>query len=179
MFIDQNSVIDREALRTYTLKELNQIRELVLQKFEPKNQSFWNKVHDAIVTTGLSDEDKKKYLHLEEQIQHLPDYIQRWINTAVDTQERIEFFIASKADEIKSGDAPRDYFWALQVRHDQLVALVRVLSNLNKELDRWLTLEPQLVLDDPIFQGLLEYDVEKQIYLEAENIHKSRTEIMK
>src|SRR5690606_33816058 len=105
---------------------------------------------------------------------HLPQYIESWIARSVDSNERFEFFIAAKAEEIKSGDQSRDYFWALQIRHDQLIAVVRVSSRLIEVLQKWITQSPDEVIDDELFHGLVETNLEEQIYLEAENIHKQR-----
>ena len=115
---------------------------------------------------------------MENQLTSLEQMIGVWIATALDSPERLEFFVLSKAEEIKSGDQQRDYFWALQIRHDQLVALVDVLRALAAHLHRYVKMDPTSVINDATFQGLTEYGIEKQIYLEAENIHKHREKIV-
>lgn len=175
MFVDKNSEIDREAMRTYVLAELTQLKDQVGEiVLDDKHQPVWKQLHDFIVT-HVPDQEKDKALNLENQIKNLPQYLNQWIETSVDSPERLEFFIGSKAEEIKSGDQQRDYFWALQIRHDQLVALVRVVSRLVNELNQWLQLEPKEIFQEPVFQGLLDFSIEDQIYLEAENIQKQRS----
>lgn len=176
MFIDKNSEIDREAMRVYVLKELGQIKEqLGHLLLDVEHETFWKNIHDCIVTQITDPQEKEKALKLETQIHNLPQYINQWIQTAVDSPERLEFFVSAKAEEIKSGDQNKDYFWALQIRHDQLIAIVRVLSRLLNELNQWLQLSPSQVIQEPIFQGLLDYSIEDQIYLEAENIQTQRS----
>lgn len=177
MFIDHNSDIDKEALRQFVLKELGQLKLAYSETILGQSQTvFWNNLHDAIVTKIGNNQELDKALVLEGQIHNLPAYIDQWIQTAVDSTERFDFFISAKAEEIKSGDTMHDYFWALQIRHDQLTALVRVLSRLYNEITQWLLLEPSAVIDSPIFQGLLDYSIEAQIYLEAENIQRLRNQ---
>lgn len=178
MYIDQNSDIDSEALRTHTLRQLQIQKEIASQLFSDQHTLFWNKVHDSIVTADLSTEETKKYLSLEDQLHNLVQYIDRWIHTSVDSPERFHFFVAAKAEEIRSGNADKDYFWALQIRHDQLIAVVRVISRLHESIEEWFKRAPSEVISDPIFQGLLDYNVEDQIYLEAENTHKARARHM-
>lgn len=180
MFIDNNSEIDREAMRLGVLKELTQLKDRFSHLiFDEGNQSFWKTLHDCIATQLEDQLEKDKALNLETQLRNLPQYVDQWIQTSVDTTERLEFFISAKAEEIKSGDQQKDYFWAMQIRHDQLVAVVRVLSKLYNELNQWINLQPSMVVDEPVFQGLLDYSIEDQIYLEAENIQKTRAEKIK
>lgn len=176
MFIDENSQVDREALRLHILKQLEELKtQAVWFETDDSHKAFWSGLHDVISVKELSENDRNEYRSLENQLHNLPKYIDAWIKKTVDTNERLEFFIASKAEEIKSGDAQHDYFWALQIRHDQLIAIVRVISRLLDVISKWVQLEPRDVIEDPLFQGLVETNLEEQIYLEAENIHKQRS----
>lgn len=175
MFIDENSKIDREALRQHVLTELKRLKEISQQLIiEEKHQTFWNSLRDTVAVIEVDEETRNNYKNLILELTNLDKYIEKWITTAVDTDHRFEFFIASKAEEIKSGDAERDYFWALQIRHDQLVAVVRVISRLLEILSSWVNQDSNSVIEDPLFQGLVETSLEEQIYLEAENIHNQR-----
>lgn len=171
MFIDQNSSIDKHALRSYVYNELTKTKAQV-ESLLIKHHTFWQNLHHVIVS---NPEFKEEHLRVEEELLTLPKYIDNWIETALDSEERLDFFISAKAEEIRSGDQFRDYFWALQVRHDQLVALVKVLTTLIDHLNRWSTMLPEDVIADPVWKGLLDYSIDKQIYLEAENIHKKRS----
>jgi len=178
MFVDENSDIDREALRLYILNELNRIKKLTqLYLTDDRYHSFWEAIHNYI--NQISEETKKQNLvQVESQLHNLPDFIDKWIHTAVDTDQRFEFFILAKAEDIKSGDQPHDYFWALQIRHDQLVGLIRVLNKLMEHIKRWTTLPADQVISDGVFLGMTVYSIETQIYLEAENIHKNRDKLL-
>jgi hypothetical protein len=136
-------------------------------------QEFW----DRLVTSAsqrLFDKERQQALTVIDQLVHLPQFIQTWMSTALDSAQRFEFFIMTKAHELNSGDQQKDYYWALQIRHDQLVALVRVVEMLLDKMKLWASLRPAQVLDDPVFAGLTEYNVEQQIFLEAERIYKER-----
>jgi len=172
MFVDSASRIDREGLRTYVLAQLttfkNQIERITIEK-----SSFFEKVRIAASKT-LSPEESQRVKNVVDQLVELPNYLETWIETAVDTPERFEFFVLTKANEMHSNDQQKDYFWALQVRHDQLVALVRVMELLIDKIKLWTSIRPDQVLDDPIFAGLTEHGVEDQVYLEAQKVYEER-----
>lgn len=176
IFVDKTSAIDREALRQYVFSGLKNYRDRVEAViFAERHRDFFNTLHGLI----LASPDKDALLRVESQIKELPDFIETWIHTAVDTSERLEFFIASKATEIKSGDQNHDYFWALQIRHDQLVGLIRVLDVLVAYLEVWVTKKPEEVLADPVFLGISDHSVEKQVYYEAEKVHAEREQFLR
>lgn len=178
MFVDENSNIDKEALRSHVLEALERIKNEANRLISaPSVYTFWTGLHDQIASledTTFQDQARV----VETQLKTLPVFIAKWMEMSVDSAERLDFFIASKAEEIKSGDRVRDYFWALQIRHDQLIALVRVLDRLLSVLRDWVKAAPDKVLDDPVFAGLCEYSIEDQVYLEAETIHKLRKKIV-
>jgi hypothetical protein len=173
MFIDKSSRVDREALQSYTLQKLVEIGEKVsyLANNEPYRQ-FWLAAHDRI--GGYSEAERAELLRIESQITHLSELVQSWINMSVESPERFECFITSKAKEINSGDEKRDYFWALQIRHDQLVAVVRVMETLIGHMQRWVEGEVESMLGDGVFLGLGKYGIDDQIYLEAEKVKQER-----
>ena len=178
MFVDNKSKVDREALREYCLKKLTQLDNQAKFMLEnDKNKDFWTEIHETI---GRDKENthKNELLEVLVQIAHLPEFIESWIHMAVDSNERFDFFVRAKAEEIASGDEKRDYFWAMQIRHDQLVALLRVLELLIKHIERWVKTTVGEVLEDPIFLGLTEHNVEEQIYLEAELVKKEREKLL-
>lgn len=174
LFIDENSKIDKEALRQHVLKELNRLVG-VLEKLihGPENKKFWDGLH-AYLATEYEGKDKDRCLGVERQIKGLISFIEGWVKTSVDSTERFEFFIQTKASEIRSGDEPKDYFWALQIRHDQLVALVKVLTDLTDVIKKWVQMKPAKVVADEEYAKLKEYEVEDRIFFEAEKINKNR-----
>lgn len=172
IFIDASSRVDREGLRLYVLGEMQKSKQTADSVCVTK-ADFWNRLASA-VNQHLFDEEKTKALKVIDQLVHLPQFIDSWITTALDSEERFNFFVMTKAHELGSGDQQKDYYWALQIRHDQLVGLVRVVEMLLDKMKIWLSLRPQEVFSDPVFSGLTEYEVEQQIFLEAERIYRER-----
>lgn len=178
MFIDENSAIDKEALRQYINNELLRVFKLAEMYVNGEDyQLFWQELHNKIGV--LEDKkEKEKLVGVESQLKDLPEFIYKWIESSVESVERFDFFIATKAEDIGSGDQQHDYFWALQIRHDQLVALVKVLDTLMGHMKNWVKMSAGSVLSDGVFLGLTDYSVEDQIYLEAEKIHKQRENLL-
>jgi len=177
LFIDTHSQVDREALREYALKKLTLLSQqghLLLNSSE--YQSFWQTLHRHIVT--LPEDEKNPLLKIEAQLLNLPHFIEGWIHMAVDSEERFSFFIKSKAEGIKSGDEKKDYFWALQIRHDQIIGLLRVLETLLHIIDTWVHQSSEKVINDGVFLGLEVHTIEEQIYLEAEKVKTEREKLL-
>lgn len=175
MFVDSQSRVDREGLRTYIVGQLTQMKAEA-EKVCVDRAAFWNK---ALVSARaqLFGTEQTKAVTTIRQLSSLPQFIQTWSDTAVESPERFDFFVLAKAHELKSGDQQKDYFWALQIRHDQLVALVRVLDMLLDKMKLWVSLKPHQLFDDPVFAGLTEYGLEDQVYLEAEKVYKERQQL--
>lgn len=174
LFIDEKSGVDKEALRMYVLAKLSKLKtasEAVIHG--QSEEQFWQGVHNMI---GMADDEPKKeeLQRVENELRMLPEFIQKWIDTSVETDSRFELFVQAKASEIASGDYDHDYFWALQIRHDQLIGLVNVVEKLVEHIERWLKVGSQAMLEDPVFLGLTEYSLADQVYLEAEEIHRNR-----
>lgn len=175
MFIDSQSKVDREGLRTFVGSELTRMKQ-VSTKLTQEKSGYWQKVKTAI-KLKLSPHEQPLASDVIDQLIGLPQYIEMWIKTSVESPERFEFFVLAKANELKSGDEPHDYYWALQIRHDQLVALVRVLEILLDKMAIWVSQRPDQLFDDPVFSGLTEYGLEEQVYLEAEKVYQERQQI--
>jgi hypothetical protein len=138
------------------------------------HSSFWDLLRVLVLETFL-EQEKTKAIAVINQLVHLPHYIQMWIDMAVDTPERFEFFVMAKAHEMHSNDQTNDYYWALQIRHDQLIALIDVLSILILQMKQWIVRPPKLLFDDSVFSGLTDIGIEDQVYLQAEKIYKDRS----
>lgn len=172
MFIGANNQVDREGLRLFVLGQLTLFRQIAQETCVDK-RAFWDISEQQAKKTLFGKESEMVGLVIR-QIIYLPNYIQMWIDTAVDTTERFDFFVLTKAHELKSGDQEHDYFWAMQIRHDQMVALVNVLDMLLKKIKVWVSDIPQNMFDDPVFLGLIAVNIEDQVYLEAEKVYKER-----
>jgi hypothetical protein len=177
LFIDTQSRVDREALREYALKKLTHFAQACHVLIgSSDNKAFWDQLHHQILS--LNQEDKSNYLKIENQLTSLPNFIEGWIRMAVESEERFAFFIKSKAEEIKSGDEKKDYFWALQIRHDQIIGLLRVLETFIAIIETWVQKPPTQVINDGVFIGLNVHSLEEQIYLEAEKVKSEREKLI-
>lgn len=177
LFVDTSSKIDQLALREFAHKRMNQL--LVQVRFlltSSDNADFWNQLHILIVSK--SESEKKQLLRVESQLLHLDSFIDEWIRMAVESDERFAFFVKTKAEEIDSGDEKKDYFWALQIRHDQLIAILRVLELLLIRVEEWVEMKPDEVVRDGVFLGLEDSSIEEQIYLEAEKVKIERDNLV-
>ncbi len=178
LFIDEKSGVDKEALREYVLgklKDLLATTEGLLH--DEKSSKFWDAAKNSL--TEIEDEnEKEEFESALEQVVEVDQFIKSWIQNSVESSERFEFFILTKAEEVSSGDQAKDYFWAMQIRHDQLVALVRVLEKLVEHMNEWLQIKPNELFNSPVFAGLCEYGLEDQVYLEAESIAKQKNKFL-
>jgi hypothetical protein len=175
MFVDTMTSVDKEGLRQFVLSrliELKRVADIVCLD----HKEVWE--HAQSVAPNILKKDERQVIDVLEQLKHLPGYITSWIETAVDSPERLDFFVLSKANELHSGDQKKDYFWALQIRHDQLVALVHVLELLLDKMNVWVWMEPSHLFDDPVFAGLTTCSIEQQVYLEAERIYHERQQLL-
>lgn len=179
MFVSSSSVVDKEALQEYVLKKLRESRDRADYLINSSHgATFWNEFHQEILNQRDSD-NYQGLVNVEGQINKLSMFIDTWISNAVDTKERFEFFIMTKAQEIGSGDEQKDYFWAMQIRHDQLVGLVRVLTSFLNHLESIVQNGAIKALRDPVILGLIDYSIEDQVYLEAEKVHVEREKLSK
>lgn len=176
-FIQNYHSIDREAMRLYTADTLGELRaraETLI--FAPEHQSFWDALHNAI--GAVPDKKQQKSLRrVEEELRGLTHFIDEWLHTAVDTSERLDLFVRVKAAELLTGDQDKDYYWAMRIRHDQLVALCRVLTLLLDQISAWVKQQANDVLEDAVFMGLTQYSLAQQVYLEAQQVHKERARL--
>lgn len=143
---------------------------------DPNKQVFWQNLHQAIANHSDNSE-KQQLMRAETELLNASDYLKEWIDMAVDSPERFEFFIQTKAAEIQGESALSDYYWALRIRIDQLTALVHVYRTLIDYLEQWSQLSPQTVLDDAVFLGLSCQSIKDQVYLEATRLSKDATDI--
>lgn len=179
LYLNSQGIIESNQLRLGLLTELKTLHDQVnILLHSEKYHEFWRNLHDYIVQF-YANEEKESLLAVEAQLLTQDIYIETWIKTAVETPERFEMFIRTKAAEIKSGDKKNDYYWALKIRHDQLVALLTVEQALVGALCTFVQKEVKLVLADSRIQGLKDYPVETQVFLEAEHVQAERVRVEK
>ena len=132
-FINEENKVDTEGLIDFGKKQLTEMKQQATYLLN-QHASFWIEVHNKIIERE-DREEKRVLLAVEQQMKHLPMFAKQWVETALDSKERFDFFVMTKAQEIGSGDNDKDYFWALTIRHDQIIALVRVLRLLIERLE--------------------------------------------
>lgn len=174
IFVDKNSAIDKESLRTYALNKLLNYKDM-MQALMVK--PIWEKLHNAVG----SEKNKlqlEKYQKSQSQLLGLSGFIDSYIKTALDSAERFELFVQVKAIELLSKDQNNDYFWALQIRHDQVVAIVEVIEKIVRLVDSWSKMSVDEILKDEEYIKLAHTSIEEQVYLEAERVYKERNKIL-
>lgn len=170
IFIDENNSLDKESLRRFALESLGENRDVIRKSLE---NPLWEQLHNAVG----ADENNNMFSSIREvesQLKSLPGFIDTYIQTALDSSERFELFVLVKAAELKSQDQNNDYFWALQIRHDQILALVNVIEKIKELLISWSKMEISKILKDKEFIKLADLSIEDQVYLEAEKVYKER-----
>ena len=177
LFIDQNTRIDKEALRQYVeseLKRLGSITEALVS--DERYGEFWEELHRMIVSVQ-DEEQREEFMGLESELKTLPMFFRGWLNTAVESEERFEFFIQTKATEVRSGDEVKDYFWALQIRHDQLVALVEEGVAVVQMMKTCVGMKVEEVLEAREFVARSKIKIEERIYIKAQQIQAQREQM--
>lgn len=171
-FIDTEGKLDKEALRLFTLSELTALQTELYPLYSHDSGGFFDKLHDAIALANK--ENLPVYKIIESQLSSLPEFISSFIQTALDSRERLEFFIQVKANEIVDGDQHHAYFWAQMIRHDQLLATYLVLKDVAALIKRWSLLTPSEILTSKAFLTLATETIEDRIYLKAKALSESR-----
>ena len=174
IFVDKNSAIDKESLRIYALNKLLNSRDM-MQALIAK--PIWEKLYNAVSV----EENKLRldtYRKSQSQLLGLCGFIDSYIKTALDSAERFEFFVQVKALELISKDQNNDYFWALQIRHDQVVAVVGVIEKIIRLVSSWSRMSVDEILSDEEYLKLAHTSIEDQVYLEAERVYKERNKIL-
>lgn len=174
IFVNKNSAIDKESLRTYALNKLLNDRDM-MQVLIAK--PIWEKLHN-VVGSEKNKIQLEKYRRSQSQLLGLCGFIDAYIKTSLDSMERFELFVQIKALELISKDQQNDYFWALQIRHDQVVAVVEVIEKIVRLTNSWSSMSVDEILQDKEYVKLSYTSVEDQVYLEAERVYKERNKII-
>lgn len=122
----------------------------------------------------LEQPEKKRVLGSYRQVTSLVAYLEQWLNTALSDKEAFEMFIRHKAEEFQSGDVEHDFYEALLMRRDQLLAVTAEAELLTERIKVWMKLEAGVLVKEPEFIGLSSEPLEKRIYHTAQEIFRKR-----
>jgi hypothetical protein len=165
--------LEKETLRTYILEQLTIIKQKLHQQILTEEKcTFWNKVHDLAY---LSKQDIS--IAAVNQICSLPSNVSSRINESVSSTQTFELFIKLKAAEISSNDKLRDYFLAMKIRNDQLLASMYVYTQSIVQLEFCLSYEPSNVLKHPSFVYFGETSIEDRVYEIAQKLYEARLKL--
>lgn len=173
MFIDDESRVDKEALRVYVLQHLEAAHERVQYlKHNPSIQTRWHELRDLVYSEHEHNEAYKQGIEL---IEHLDEQLHVWIHDHLDAPERFEFSVQTKALELNSGDQDYDYYMALMIRHDQFLSVVLVFEEIIKIVEKLLTSGDITLQENGSWNYLIEKTVDVRIFEIAEEMYRQRT----
>ena len=168
-FFDNNQ-LKKEDLRIFILDQFN---HYLTQLHDPlhliQNHQLWTKLSDQAAIAQNDD-----HLKACQAITTLDKQVQYWIKEGVETPQRFEFFILSKAAQLNSGDQNRDYYHAMLIRHDQLLAVNHVLGQAIKHITNCLKLPQQEIRNSDDFRFFYLRTIEERIFKTAQLIYKTR-----
>jgi hypothetical protein len=162
--------LQKERFRLYIAYKLNSIhQELEYYVLNPTHETLWKQVGDLTAITN------QELLHLAyKRIVNLHTTVDFWQQESVETAERFEFFIRTKAAEISSGNMDQDYYDALMIRNDQLLASCDVFSQCLDHIKACVTLPASEVITSPNFLFFADKDIDTLIYETAERYYEVR-----
>jgi len=167
------NVLNKEDLRLYASQQLQtlqqQIQQLILTN---ENNLFWTKIKDLAALSGNIQNQKAI-----EQILALPNSINLFIKDNVSSAQSFEFYIKSKAAEIGSNDPIKDYYLAMKIRNDQILAYIYVFSQSVNNINTCLLFKPHEILTQPSFLYFGINDIENYIYETAQKLYEARIKL--
>jgi len=139
----------------------------------PDNTTHWKNLHDYIISNTKSDDHPWQIGW--QNLQNLIEQLDGWFNDHVAEPATFDFSIKQKAVEIGSGDENYDYYMALTIRHDQLLAAVQTFSISLQHL-AWIVECPDAkeIVDSQHFQYFINNDTESRIFQLAEQMYHLR-----
>lgn len=173
-FFNDNK-LEKEQLRIFIQEELHKLRKIITNiLYLKENEILWQQLHDK---SAISE--KPELVKASNAIQKIPIEIDFWEREGVESQERFEFFILSKAAELNSGDQNRDYYHAMLIRHDQLLAVTFVLKQSVKHLQNCLSIPYNEIIHSDDYKYFYARTTAERIYKMAEIIYKTRKRLGK
>jgi len=112
------------------------------------------------------------YMLSDTEFDQIAHFARDWIEEHLVDSERIDKSIRHKAHEMSSGDHFNDYYQALLIRRDQLLAARDVFREYTRNLRDIFTENRENVLE-----SLQKFDFDQGIYLRAIEYHAARNEL--
>ena len=172
-FFNADKQLDSEALRCFALETLQKLAKRSEQCISSAQCSQqWRQVDDRAVVGN-----HKHWTAGYNQVQELGTAIAFWIKEAVESEQRWNFFVLEKATEISSGDRDRDYYHALMIRHDQILAACLVLEQAVMAVEQSCQLSVDALLQSEAMRFLARDEIETTIFAKAETFLKQRLQL--
>lgn len=168
-FIDNK--LDKENFRTYILDIFKSVQANLDEIYRNPSFSFLlTRLNDHCVVTNNPACQKAIA-----EIKDLPTRLTNWLKDSVEDSSRFEIFVILKAGELSSGDKDYDYYYALMIRHDQLLAACSIFRQSLANIQSIFKVEdPKNIINDPAFTYFADYTFDEKIYLTAQNIFDAR-----
>ncbi len=175
-FVTDRQTIDKEKLRQYVFQSLSDCHtEADYLINNPENKNHLHQIND-LLAQHQQPEIRQLGLTAMERINQLHKEVESWINDNVDSPERFEFSIQAKATEISSGNQDYDYWAALTIRHDQLLAAVVIFEEALAKLSSLIHTEPAEAVNSPDLKYFAEHTSPERIFKAAEEIYQLRNQ---
>lgn len=169
----ENNILKKEALRLYILDVFTKTHsQIEYYLYTPSFLDLWNQIKDYCAIENDSP-CQTSYAH----IQNLQTLIDFWNRESVSTPERFEFFVLSKAVELSSGDKDRDYYNALMIRHDQLLAATIIFTQCLENIKACTGIPINQVIKSSEFIYFGEKETDARIFEMAKEFYKIRLEL--
>jgi hypothetical protein len=114
------------------------------------------------------------YMLSDTEFNHISDFAKDWMDSHLLTHDHLENSVKEKAHELSTGNDISDYFNALLIRRDQLLAARDVFREYTALLRDVFSEEREAVM-----KHLASFDFDKGVYLRAEEYHKAREKALK
>jgi len=166
-------ILKKERLRTYVYDQLQTIQARVDNLIYSNDKTeFWQKVHDL----AYLSKDTQAISSIN-QIFLISKSIKEIISQYLKDSYTLELSIKLKAAEISSGDAKKDYYLAMKIRNDQLLAYLYVFSESLNMLDNCLLYQPQEILKHPSFLFFGIKSIDDRVYEIAQKLYETRIKL--
>lgn len=166
-------VLAKDRLRLWADEQLTIIQKrlnyLLLLDGKP---DFWDKVKN--LTYLAQDDLARKAI---DQINQIPKSLSHLMLTTTQDSQTFEIYILLKAAEISSGDPKKDYYVAMKIRNDQILASVYIYSQACNHISNCLNYLPHDLLKHTSFLYFGEKSLDDRIYEVAQKFYEDRVKL--